>query len=476
MMVRLRSRSDGGTSSIPQRVHLVGAGGIHMSAIGQILLARGHEVTGSDLELSEYTERLRALGGTVHQGHAITNLGRPELVVATAAAKSQNPELLEAQRLGIPVITRAEMVQRLLEGRKVLAVAGTHGKTTTSSMVALMTVRGGLDPLALLGGDARELGGNARDGRGEFAVVEADEYAEAFLQYHPHLALVTNIEADHLDYYGTAERYADAFARFADRVTPEGTLIVCADSPGALALGDARRAAGARVERYSVVSSTSEPADWQASALRVNDLGAFDFTASLHGSELGRVSLQVPGRHNVANALGALAMSMRAGVDFHRASLAASEFTGARRRFDLVGEADGVTVVDDYSHHPTEVRALVSAARQRFAGRRLVACFQPHTYSRSVYLLEGFKHCFEGLDTLYVLRTYAAREEPTAGMDAQGLAAEIEEPRARYVDSFEDAEEQIAADLHPGDVFITVGAGSVTDLGPRVLARLEARA
>lgn len=474
-MVRIRTRADGGTPSIPQHVHLVGAGGIHMSAIGQILLARGHTITGSDLALSEYTERLRALGGVIYEGHGPANLGSAELVVTTAAAKSVNPELVEAERRGVPIISRAEMVQRLLEGRKVLAVAGTHGKTTTSSLLALMAVRGGLDPLALLGGDARELGGNARDGAGEFAVVEADEYAEAFLQYSPHLALVTNVEPDHLDYYGTEERYFAAFDGFAARVTAEGTLIVCADSPGALRLGDARRAAGARVERYAVSPPTSMAAEWQATALRVNDAGAFDFTAVLEGSELGRVTLRVPGRHNVANALGALAVAMRAGVDFHRAALAAAEFTGARRRFELVGEAAGVTVMDDYAHHPTEVRAMVSAARQRFAGRRIIACFQPHTYSRSVYLLEGFRHCFEGLDALYVLRTYAAREEPTAGIDARALASEVETPPASYLDSFEEAEERLAGVLQPGDVFFTVGAGSVTELGPRVLARLEAR-
>jgi UDP-N-acetylmuramate--alanine ligase len=473
-MAKLRPRTESGTPSIPQRVHLVGAGGIHMSAIGQILLARGHEVTGSDLTPSEYTERLQALGGTVYTGHASANVGRAELVVTTAAAKSDNPELVEASRRGVTVISRAEMVQRLLAGRQVLAVAGTHGKTTTSSLVALMAVRGGLDPLALLGGDARELGGNARDGAGAFAVLEADEYAEAFLQYTPHIALVTNIEADHLDYYGTEERYFEAFDRFSQRVTPDGTLIVCADSPRALALGNARRAAGARVERYAVTSPASVPAEWRATNLRLNDAGAYDFTATLEGNDLGRLSLRVPGRHNVANALGALAVAMRAGVDFHRAALAAAEFTGARRRFDLLGEAAGVTIVDDYSHHPTEVKVMVSAARQRYAGRRLVAVFQPHTYSRSVYLLEGFKHCFEGLDALYVLRTYAAREEPEAGLDARGLAEQIEAPRAVYLDSFEEAEERMAADLQPGDVLFTVGAGTITELGPRVLARLEA--
>lgn len=471
-MVRLRARSDADSPSIPERVHLVGAGGIHMSAIGQILLERGHTVTGSDLAPSEYTARLEALGGTMYEGHAAANLGRAELVVTTAAAKQDNPELVEAHRRGVPVILRAEMVQRLLADRRVLAVAGTHGKTTTSSLLALMAVRGELDPLALIGGDSRELGGNARDGGGAYAVVEADEYAEAFLQYHPYLALLTNVEVDHLDYYGTEERLRGAFAAFAERVVPEGTLIVCADSPAALAIGEARRAAGARVERYTLSSSATVPAEWRATNLRLNDLGGYDFTALLEETELGRVSLQVPGRHNVANALGALAVAMRAGVDFHRAARAATEFSGARRRFELTGEAAGVTVMDDYAHHPSEVRVTIAAARQRFAGRRLVLCFQPHTYSRSVYLLEGFRDCFEGVDALYVLRTYAAREDPSAGLDARGLAAEIASPAPTYLDSFEEALEVLPRDLRPGDVFFTVGAGSVVELGPQLLERL----
>ena len=489
-MIGLRSRqprgNDGGAgASIPSRVHLVGAGGVHMSAIGQILRARGHAVTGSDLAANEFTARLEAIGVPVHIGpHEATSIDDAQLVVATSAVQPDNPELAAARARGIPVMMRAEMVARLIADREVLAIAGTHGKTTTTALVALMTVRGDLDPLVLLGGDARDLGNaNVRDGAGRLAVVEADEYAAAFLEYEPRIALITNVEADHLDYYGTEARMREAFAKFAARVKPGGTLLVCADSPAALAIGEERRRAGARVERYALDASDDAHAEWRAVRARANDRGGLDATIILEGAELGRLSLAVPGRHNLTNALGALAVSMRAGVDFHRAAAAAAEFTGARRRFELVGETtlagdrDGgaITIVDDYAHHPTEVRATLLAARQRFPGRRLVACFQPHTYSRSSYLLDGFRTCFESLDALYVLRTYEARESAERGLDARALAAEIAKPAPVYLDSFEEGAESIAGDLRPGDVCFTLGAGDVTKLGPMILARLEAR-
>ena len=484
-MIGLRprqQRNGNGGVAIPQRVHLVGAGGVHMSAIGQILRHRGHEVTGSDLAASEFTERLEALGARIHIGpHDAASIDDAQLVVRTAAVKMENPEIAAATARGIPVILRAEMVARLIADRDVLAIAGTHGKTTTTALVALMTVRGELDPLVLLGGDARDLGNsNVRDGAGRLAVVEADEYAEAFLEYEPRIALITNIEADHLDYYGTEARMREAFAKFAARVKPGGTLLVCADSPGALALGEERKRTGVRVERYGI---DNEFAEWRAVRARANDHGGLDATIMLEGAELGRLSLAVPGRHNLQNALGALAVSMRAGVDFHRAAAAAAEFSGARRRFEFIGEvrlpdrgdSGPITIVDDYAHHPTEVRATLLAARQRFPGRRLVACFQPHTYSRSTYLLEAFRNCFESLDALYVLRTYEARESADKGMDARALADEIAKPTPTYLDSFDEAAERIAGDLRPGDAFFTLGAGDVTKLGPMVLARLEAQ-
>ncbi len=473
-MIGLRGRQKSPGGGIPERVHLIGAGGVHMSAIGQILLERGHQVTGSDLEPSDYTRRLEQLGAIIIHGHQAENLGAAQLVVATAAIKRDNPELVGARARRIPVMLRAEMVQRLVADRELLAVAGSHGKTTTTNILALMVERGALDPLVLLGGDSPDLGGNVRSGSGRHAVVEADEYAEAFLQYRPHIALITNIEADHLDYYGTVERLHDAFARFARRVVPEGTLIVCADSPASLALGEECRASGQRVETYSLDSDT---ATWRARGLRANERGGLDAAVELDGSELGRLSLAVPGRHNVANALGALAVAMRAGVDFHRAAQAAADFRGARRHFEVIGTSmrDGrpITVVDDYAHHPTEVRATVAAARQRYSGRRLVGCFQPHTYSRSSYLLEQWRTCFESLDALYMLSTYAARETRDAGLDASALAEAITSPTPVNVASVDSAAIRIAAELEPGDVLLTLGAGNVTAVAPAVLRLLR---
>ncbi|MEI7926814.1 MAG: Mur ligase family protein [Chloroflexota bacterium] len=320
-MIGLKPRQKNGNGNgngIPQRVHLVGAGGVHMSAIGQILRHRGHEVTGSDLAASDYTERLVRLGAEVFIGpHDGAHVGDAQLVVTTAAAKPDNPELVAARARGVPVMLRAEMVQKLIADRDVLAIAGTHGKTTTTAMVTLMAVRADLDPMMLLGGDSRDLGNiNVRDGAGRLAVLEADEYAGAFLEYTPRIALLTNVEADHLDYYGTEERLRAAFKQFAERVKPEGTLIVCADSPAALAIGEERRAAGARVERYSIEShSDKQTVEWQATGIRGNDRGGLDAVIHLDGVELGRLSLSVAGRHNLSNALGALAVSMRAGVD-----------------------------------------------------------------------------------------------------------------------------------------------------------------
>ena len=471
-MTRSRSRGRAAVAAIPRRVHLVGAGGAHLSAIGQILLARGHLVTGSDLVASDYTRRLQALGATVYEGHSPSNLGRADLVVATVAAAADNPELVEARGRGIEVVLRAAMVQRLLQDRRVLAIAGSHGKTTTTALVALLAEHGGLDPLVLLGGDSPDLGGNARDGAGEIAVVEADEYAEAFLEYEPQLALITNIEPDHLDYYGTVERLRGAFAAFAERVRDDGTLFVCADSPWADELGAQRRAAGARVERYGLAAD----AEWRATQVRPGAYGGLGATVLLDGAELGRIELSVPGRHNVTNALGALAVAMRAGVDFHRAAQAIAGFNGTRRRFELFGEAAGVTMVDDYAHHPTEIRATLSAARQRYPGRRIVGCFQPHTYSRSQYLLEGFRTCFESLDALFIVPTYAARETPDQGIDGETLAAQVTQPAAHYAATFEEAAEAIIAVLGPGDVFLTIGAGPIDALLPLVRDRLGAGA
>lgn len=459
--------------AIPQRVHLVGIGGMHMSAIAQILLHRGHQVTGSDLRPSELTRRLEALGATVYEGHHADYVDDAGLLVATAAAREDNPELQEARRRGIPVLVRDQMVARLLEGYRAVAVAGTHGKTTTTSMVAVILKHAGLDPTYLLGGESVDLGGNAAPGSGPYVVVEADEYKGAFLSYRPEVAVVLNVEPDHLDYYRTPENVAAAFRRFLANVPPEGHLVVCADSPGAAALlADPQADPPLRardVQRYGL----TEPAEWTAADVEPNDVGGHDFTVRYRGRPEGRFRLRVPGLHNVGNALAAVAVGRTLGLDAETIAGALAGFRGARRRFELVGEARGVTVLDDYAHHPTEIRATLQAARRRFPGRRLVAVFQPHTYSRTAYLLDGFRDCFADLDELIVAETYAAREGPEAGMGARELAAHIPRPRARYAATLEEAARMAVETARPGDVIFTMGAGDVNQAGPAILEGLR---
>lgn len=469
-----------------KRVHLVGIGGMHMSAIAQLLLADGVTVTGSDMQDSEMTRRLSALGATVRRGHDADWVGEAELVVMTAAVTEDNPEVAEARRRGVPVIARAEMVARLMEGRIGVAVAGTHGKTTTSSLIALLLVRAGRSPAYLLGGDSLDLGGNAAPGSGPHIVVEADEYARAFLHYRPALAVITNVEADHLDYYGSEADVVEAFRQFLRRVPPDGTVIGCADSPLLAALLD--EGIPAAVERYRVLderdgampTAVPDDAGWVAripSGVDATDAeGRFRFTVERRGAPFGSFETTRPGAHNIANALAAIAAGTKLGLSPEQMQAAVREFRGAHRRFEPVGEAAGVTIVDDYAHHPTEVRATLAAARGRFPGQRLVVLFQPHTYSRTAYLLDGFRRCFAAADMLYILETFAARETPAAGLSAEALAGEIAEPPARYLPSAAAAVELLAEQLHPGDVLLTVGAGDVDQVGPALLARLTARA
>jgi UDP-N-acetylmuramate--L-alanine ligase/UDP-N-acetylenolpyruvoylglucosamine reductase len=356
-----------------------------------------------------------------------------------------------------------------MEGRYAICVAGTHGKTTTTGLIASMLVRAGRSPTYLVGGEVRDLGTNAAPGEGREIVVEADEFDRAFLEYSPDLAVVTNVEADHLDIYGTFDELSAAFGRFMSQVRLGGRLIACAESPKLVEL---LRSADlpAQVETYALMP----PADWTAEDIEpLSDGQAFTV---LHGSEeIGRFEIRLLLRHDVSNALAAVAIGHALGLTYEQMLDALAQYRGAKRRFELVGEAGGVTVMDDYAHHPTEVADTVQAARERFAGRRIVAVFQPHTYSRTQYLIEGFRTCFRGLDELFVLQTYAAREPESAGMDAQALAREIEAPEARYVASFEDATRAAIELLRPGDVFFTIGAGDVDAVGPMVVEGLKHR-
>ena len=458
-------------TNVPDRVHLVGIGGAHMSAIAQILHAWGHTVTGSDQRASAMTEKIASLGVRVSIGHAAGNVGDAQLVVFTSAAQGDNPEIAEAQRRGVPTIKRAEMVARLMDGRYSIAVAGTHGKTTTSGLIAHMLVEAKLDPTYLIGGEVRSLGGNAAPGEGKYIVVEADEYDRAFLSYTPDVAIVTNIEPDHLDIYGTAEEMTAAFAQFMASAPIDGHVIACADSPRVRQTVAAGGIEARDVQSYGV----DGPADWRASSVTQHESGQ-SFDVGRDGRPFGSFTITLPGRHNVSNALAGIVAGSTIGIDTAVMQAALASYRGAQRRFEYVGEAAGVTVMDDYAHHPTEVRVgTIVAARERFPGRRIVLLFQPHTFTRTAYLLDEWKTCFEGADALYITHTYAARESADAGLSGADLAAAISSPSAIYVDAFEDAADRIVADLRAGDVFFTVGAGDVDSVGPMVLERLRRR-
>jgi UDP-N-acetylmuramate--alanine ligase len=459
------------SATIPASVHLVGIGGAHMSAIAQILHAWGHSVSGSDQKQSAMTDRLSNLGVGVHIGHSASNVGDAGLVVFTSAAAADNPEILEAQRRGIPAIKRAEMVAQLMQGRYSIAVAGTHGKTTTSGLIAHMLVEAKLDPTYLIGGEVRSLGTNAAPGKGRYIVVEADEYDRAFLSYTPDVAIVTNIEPDHLDIYGTVEELQAAFAQFMAATPEDGHVIASADSPRVRETIGRHEIVARDVSTYGV----DEEATWKATGV-VPVEGGQTFSVSHRGNEVGTFTITLPGKHNVSNALAGIAAGSTIGIttDVIRAALAT--YRGAQRRFEYVGEAAGVTVMDDYAHHPTEVReGTIAAARQAFPGRRLVVLFQPHTFTRTQYLLNEWSACFAGADALYITHTYAAREDADAGLSGKDLATKISTPTPVYVDTFEDAATRIATDLREGDVFFTVGAGDVDAVGPMVLERLKQR-
>lgn len=459
------------TANIPQRVHIVGAGGGHMSAIAKILHTWGHTVTGSDMAPGEKTERLEKLGIVIRAGHAAENIGDAEMVVTTSGARTDNPEIVAALERGIPVLKRHEMVARLMEGRFAICVSGTHGKTTTSGLIAHMLVQAGLDPTYLIGDEVRTLGTNAAPGSGKHVVVEADEFDRAFLSYTPDIAIVLNVEADHLNIYGSEREVAAAFGEFMERAPADGIVITNADS----ALLE-ETVASARIAARRETYSTDGAAAWRAGASTQSDQGQ-TFEVTRDGESLGEFFITMPGRHNVGNALAAIAACTVIGMTTDVIRETMRTFIGAHRRFEYVGEAGGVTVIDDYAHHPTEVRMLVRSARERFDGRRIVFVFQPHTFSRTKYMFNEFKTCFEGVDRLYIAVTDGSRERAEEGTTSEELIRVVTSPAPVYLPVVDAAAADVlASDLGAGDVMFTVGAGYIHRAGPMVLERLRSRA
>ncbi len=451
-----------------ERVHFVGIGGIGLSAIAHILLDWGARVSGSDLHLSPITAELAGLGARIYEGQRASQLGDATLVVISSAVRPDNPEVVAARQRGLPVLKRADILGEMMAGRHGIAVAGTHGKTTTTAMIAHLLLEAGQDPTFIVGGILTNTGSNARSGQGRAFVIEADEYDRMFLGLRPRTAVVTHLEMDHPDCFPTMGEMVEAFERFLALVPADGQIIACSDEPHVRSLVERFAGGKPRLTRYGL----SPAADWRADEIRANARGGSNFAVMVNGEKQGEASISLPGQYNVKNALAALAVAASMGVSLGEASGALASFAGVKRRFELKGEARGVTVIDDYAHHPTAVRAALAAARQRYPGRAIWAVFQPHTFSRMRALFTEFAGAFGDADHVLVLDVYAAREDRDAGIDSRDLAAAIAGGDVRYCATHEGAAELLIDELRAGDVLITLGAGDGFRIGEWVLSHL----
>jgi UDP-N-acetylmuramate--alanine ligase len=458
-----------------RRIHFVGVGGSGMSGIAEVLANLGYEVTGSDARRSETTDRLEMLGVRFRSGHDAGNVGAADVVVMSSAIHRDNPELVEARLRGIPVIPRAEMLAELMRLRYGIAVAGAHGKTTTTSMVALILERAGLDPTAVIGGRLSAFGSNARLGRGDYMVVEADESDRSFLKLSPSIALITNLDREHMESYGTWENLQQAFVDFANKVPFYGAVVACADDPAVRELLPrlTRRVITYALEGEGDIVGKDMRLEAFASVCRVVQQQPGEIS-----TELGSLQLRVPGRHNLMNALGAVAVGLEAGVSFPRIAAALEEFRGAERRFQMRGDVRGVMVVDDYGHHPTEITAVIAAARAGI-DRRLLVVFQPHRYTRTSQLLPEFGRALGAADEVVLTEIYAAGETPIEGVTVEAVANAVRAVSScpvHIVKALDALPSAVSALAREGDLVITLGAGSIGTVADRILAELRAGA
>ena len=468
-----------------QRIHFVGIGGIGMSGIAEVLLNLGYKVSGSDLKSSAVTQRLAGLGATTFEGHRAENVAGAEVVVTSSAIAVENPEVAEAHKLHVPVIQRAEMLAELMRLKYGIAIAGMHGKTTTTSMVAAVLAAGGLDPTVVVGGRVDAMGSNARLGKSQYLVAEADESDRSFLKLSPILSVVTNIDREHMDCYRNMRDVKKTFLEFMDRVPFYGMVVACNDDP-------LLRRLLPELQRRTVTYGTKRGSDFWIKIPTSAATGAAEmghpplntFRVSYRKRDLGEFTLHVPGLHNILNATAAIAVGVGLDVGVEAIRAALDQFRGVDRRFQLRGRAAGVSVIDDYGHHPTEIKATLAAAKT-CGFRKIHVVFQPHRYTRTRDLMEEFSTAFGDADSLFVLEIYAASEQPIEGITAQALARSIASKRGsiagsgelsvRYVSSFADAVNSAAAVAQDGDMILTLGAGSVSQLGPLILEKLKER-
>lgn len=438
-----------------------------MSAIAKVLLEMGYTISGSDLKPSSATQRLGNMGATTYIGHRRENLNSPDLLVVSSAIPEANVEVVAAREANIPIYTRGEILAELMNMKRGIAVAGSHGKTTTTSMISLVLEKTGLDPTVLIGGELNDIGGNAKLGTGEYLVAEADESDGSFLRLRPEIAVVTNIENDHLDYYGSVDRIVEAFASFVAAVRKGGFAVLCRDS---YFIGKILPGAKGRVITYGIYN---QDADLMAREITPLDLGS-SCKVYKGGRELGQLILRVPGEHNVANSLAAVAVGLELGLSFSQIADALQTFRGVHRRFELVGDVAGIKVVDDYAHHPTEIRATLKAARA-VGFNRVIAIFQPHRYTRTKYLREEFGRAFGDADEVIVTDIYSAGERPIPGITGELIAEEIgaQGIKINYIGEMESIPRYLKPKLKKGDLVLTIGAGDVWKVGEELVSYLR---
>ncbi len=458
-------------------IHFIGIGGTGLSAIARLLLEMGETVSGSDRVLSPFAEKLQTDGATIYVGHNAQNVAGADWVVRSSAVADDNPEVTEARKRGIPVAKRADFLGRLMEDKTGIAVAGAHGKTTTTAMIAWMLFALGRDPSFIIGSTLANLKTNARAGKGRLFVIEADEYDRMFLGLKPFYAVVTNIEHDHPDCYPAFEDMVAAFETFASLVPHDGALIACLDDPASSALLHSARKAGRNVVGYGLQGEqTLNAPQWTlARDLQPNARGGFDFEAVsniFHETESIPVSLQVPGKHNAQNSLAALSVAALLGLPPKKAAEALGEFRGAGRRFEVVGEVNDITIINDYGHHPTEIKSTLAAARARYPKRRIVAVWQPHTYSRTQTLFDQFVKAFDDADEVLVTEVYASRE-PKQDFTSAMVVSSMRHPSVHFQAALEDATKYLRDHLRPGDVLIVFSAGDADQISADVLAGLS---
>lgn len=447
-------------------IHFIGIGGAGMSAIAYVMLKRGYNVSGSDLNAGHMSAHLAEEGAMVFMGHDACQVDGAEAVVISTAIHPNNPELVEARAKNIPVLHRSDVLAYLLNSSDGVAVAGAHGKTTTSAMISCIAAEGGIDPTIVIGGEVSSLGGNARNGEGRFVVAEADESDGSFLKFHTYLSVITNIEDDHLDYYGTEENIYKAFKQFLNNMQPSGKAVLCVDNVKVKKLA-------AETDRIVITYAIDGDADYVAKGITYGIDGT-DYKLYYQGEFLAQVHLIVPGRHNVLNSLGAIAAAREMGVNMQSILASLRNFGGAKRRFETKGKVDGVWIVDDYAHHPTEIGVTLNAALQT-KPKRLICLFQPHRYTRTKLLFDEFCSCFQGCDELLLTDIYSAGESPIEGVSSQVLAEGVLKTtgqKVNYIGNLLKAEEYLEVNAKPGDLILTVGAGDVFKVGEELVREL----